>query len=390
MTRVIYADNNGLAHLPGEAKVDGKTDIGLPGSGAGIDVGEGGSYDKDSTGAVIVRAFSYDASEPGGSRFTELDIDAQNTWLAAAGDRVYVGSPYKFWAVRFEVGVAKTAETLEAYYWSGAALTQMSYMGMLKESVVSIGTAILEQTTEKEYLVYDKEIDSNWDQADDVLDTIPNTGSNLYWVCLQVPAGGLATPPRTDEIRVRGSDSDIKSSTSQTVYWGKARVEEHELLPIDVFRAPGGTPLAAVAITATQDQQFYQLRTGQNDAVSHSFILPHGIDTSCKLRMSIHYAADQPINTADIRLDVKNIVNGMAIGGGEASDYNQTTNINVVAGDTVYLDEDLTASGLIDISSLSEDDILMIELIRTDDNGGNFYPIEFILHYVIWTPGQPV
>ena len=107
-----------------------KMDYGKPGSIVALDVGEGGSYSVDEAGATIVKAFSYDASADTGTRFTELTLTAANTLLGDAGDRIYVGSPNKFWAVRAEVGVAKSAELYLGFYWNGSALTAMTYMGI--------------------------------------------------------------------------------------------------------------------------------------------------------------------------------------------------------------------------------------------------------------------
>lgn len=371
----------------GDTKIAGKVDIGGPGSGKGLDIGEGGSYQ---TGMV---AYNYDASQASGSRFTEIaDLDAQNTLLGDQGDRVYFGCANKFWAFRLLCGIAKTAEQYLIKYWNGA-LVASTYMGIDKETALALGKAILENLGETEYIVWDKDVDDDWATADNQLDTIPNTGTSLYWICLEVPVGGFATAPRVDEIKIRGTDFDVKSDTSAAMFWGKGRYLVHERIPLDLFRkGAAAPPINDINITATQSQALYTFRTGQNDDLSYRWKLPHDIDTSCKIAVSLCYMVDGAINTLDIYLDIKMATDGTALGAGETSNYAATESLILAAGDANkhQMSNITNTGGKLDISDFAADDLMYIYLKRSDANGNNCYGICLTLHYVTWTLGEHV
>lgn len=369
----------------------GKLDIGAPGVGTGLDIGEGGSYSEDKTGTTIVQAFSYDASAASGSRFTELTITANNTLLGDAGDRIYVGSTSKYWAMRFSIGVSKSTEVLLGFYWNGSALTSCSIMGTLKNSVTALGTAIFEQTTEQEYVTFDKDIDTDWASADDQLDSIPNTATALFWVCLQVPAGGLSTPPRIDDIKVRGTDVDFATGISQLIHWGKARVEIHEKIAAFTDRSAAQPTVTDSDCSANVIVPTFTLRNSQSDGVDFSWKLPQGLDTSSKIKITLDWFSN---NSGEVDLDLhyKLATQGTVFGSGEADTATLNTLITPSAADALQIEDDLTAS-LIDISAMSVDDIICFTLVRdgsADANSGNVFPISVSIHYVLWTAGEHV
>jgi len=370
-------------------------DIGGPGSIQGLDIGEGGSYQTDTSGTTIVRAFSYDASAASGSRFTSLDITANNTMLGDNGDRLYIGSTNKFWAARCEIGVANTVstETLLAFYWNGS-LTVCGLMGVLKDSSTTLSDRIFEQTTENEYIAWGKEIDSDWVAVDNQLDAIPNTGTSLYWTCLQVPASGLTTPPRIDEIRVRGSDSDFATGTAHLVHWGKARVGIHFGVSTFIDRSSAQPVISDINPSANTTFPLFTLRNNQTDAVDATFRVPFGCDTSCKLEVTFDWHASAT-GECDFDLHYKFLTQGIVIGVGE-SDTASITGILITpsAANAFQSNDDLlTASQLIDISSLAPNDLIIFTLVRdgsSDANAGNVYPHDLIIHYTEWTLGELV
>ena len=364
--------------------IRGKLDVGSPGSASGADFGEGGSYTKDSDGVTIVYAYSYDASASSGSRFTSLILDASNTWLGDVGDRMYVGSTKRFWAARFNLTQAKSVEVLEANYWNGSALTSMDLMGILKDAATTTGQAVLEQTSEKEYVTWDKDIDSNWSVADNQLDDIPNVGFSLFWVCLQVPSGGLTTPPITDEIKARGTDFDFVTGASYPVFWGQARVEKHERISLSV--PSQGAATTSIDIDANHQQTVFDFNSA-GDNLSDFWTVPEGADTSSKIAIHLTYAANA-IDTYTIDLSILKLKNVTAIGSGVSSDYTSTTNISAVAANTIYTEVSLTVTK-ISIQDLTPGDIISFELQRTDATNA-IRPIAITIHYVIYSTGEHV
>lgn len=376
--------------------IRGKLDLGEPGGvTGGLDIGEGGSYSADKDGTTIVKAFSYDASAASGSRFTELTLTAENTLLAASGDRIYVGSTSKYWAMRFTIGVANSVsdETLLGFYWDGSALASAAIMGVLKDSSTSLADRVLEQTTEQEYVTFDKAIDADWAAADNQLDTIPNAGANYFWFCLQVPASGLTTAPRVDEIKARGSDTDFVTGTAQQVHWGKARVQKISTAANFVDRSAAQPAITDFAITAGITSPVFALRNNQSDGVDGIFRLPSGIDTSSRLAVTLDWFATAT-GGCEFDFHYKIVKQGTALGGGESDTATITITITPSAANAAQTDDALlTAAQYIDVSACNAGDVIFFTLVRdgsSDANAGVVHPDQINFKYVEWTLGDLV
>ena len=371
----------------------GKMDIGKPGSIQGLDIGEGGSYTDNAAGTTIVKAFSYDASADTGTRFTELTITDNNTLLGDAGDRLYFGSTAKFWAARVEVGVANSAsdETFLPFYWNGSALTAMTMMGVLKDSATTLADRIMEQTAEKEYISWDKAIDTDWATADNQTDKIPNTGTALYWTCLQVPVGDLTTAPRIDEIKVRGTDSDFSTGTAQLVHWGKARVGINFGVSAFVERLAANPRVVDTTPSTNTISPLYKLRDSQADGVDAIFRVPHGMDTSCKISVTLDWHTTAATEV-DFDLYWAFMTQGTTLGVGVSNTGSSLATLITPSGAAQFQKNDTLATG-IDVSSLTPGDLISFTLIRQggdDTNDGDVFPHELVVHYVEWTLGELV
>ena len=385
--------NKGDPILEGQSfnfSLAGKLDVGKPGSGGGLDIGEGGSYKADAAGTTIVKAFKYDASADSGSRFTEFtNLDASNTWLGAVNDRFYVGSPHKFWGIRFNVTQAvvygDAAELVQVQFWNGSALTNCDHMGINKDDADSIGEQILKQTSQKEYVVVDNEVDTTWATADNVADKIPNTGSALYWMCFEVPTTGWSTVPIVSEIRVRGTDFDIITNSGFAVSWGKARVERHERISLVVVKSPGGTGTTGIDIDTNHQQTVFNF-DGVDD-LAFLWTLPEGIDLSCPVDVELSYSANAA-DTYDLVLAALKLKNATAINSSVASSYTGNTAVVAAASATFYKGIDLTATR-ISIQDMAADDVISFELSRTDTSNA-IYPLVVIIKFVVWTTGAHV
>ncbi len=390
----------GNANVTGNLKIDGnvsmgrvltevvfekKIDIGVPGAGGGLDVGEGGSYTTDKDGTTIVQAFTYDASATSGSRFTSLTLDASNTWLGDTGDRFYVCSQKIFWAVRFEISRGKTDEPLEIKYYDGTSMVGSFYMGILKNNATSVGLRILNQTAEKEYITWDHEISTNWTTADNVLDTIPDLTANSYCVAFEVPSTGLATAPIVTEIKARGTDFDIVTGTSYPILWGNTRVENHERIPLTVVKSPGATTTIDIDIDSAHKQTVFDF-DGAGDLVSFIWNIPEAIDTSSPIHVTLDYAANAA-DTFDIDLSMSKLRNATAIGSGIAPDFTETTAITSDTANTFYTG--VVLADTIPIQNMSTSDELSFEIQRTD-TGNAMYPLSFIIHYISFSIGEIV
>ncbi len=369
----------------GEVLINSKLDIGVPGVAGGLDVGEGGSYTTNSTGTTIVQAFSYDQSAVSGSKFTELTLDASNTLLASAGDRIYFGSTLKFWAGRFEISTASSGEVMEIFYYNGTNMTGSHYMGILKDNATSIGDDIFQQTSEKEYVTWDHEINEDWATADNIVDLIPDGASNMYWVALQVPPSGFATAPVITEIKVRGTDFDIVSGASYPVFWGQARVERHSPIALTVAKVPGGVTTVAIDIDVATQQTVFDFDS-QGDNLAFFWTLPEAIDTSSDLHITLDYAADA-IDTYELNLTVSRLTNSTLIGSSILPDFQFSNSITPDAANTIY--NTVTIGDEISIQNMSIDDQLSFGLERADATN-SLYPISITIHYIAFSTGDHV
>ncbi len=362
-----------------------KVDIGQPGVGGGLDVGEGGSYTKNITGDVIVQAFSYDASASSGSRFTELTLDATNTLLNDSADRLYVGSEIKFWAIRFAISTAKSTEIYNMSYYNGSDMVIEHYMGFLKNNATTVGTTILNQTKEQEYVIWDHSIDSSWIPADDVTDVIPNGARDMYWVAIEVPQGNLATAPVITDIKVRGTDFDIVSGASYPLFWGNARIEKHAPIQLSVQKVPGGVTTTAIDINAAHQQTVFNF-DGAGDAISFFWTLPEAIDTSSDLEVTMDYAANAA-DTYELNLSGTKLTEATPIGSAVVPDFETPVSIVAAAASTIY--HAVTIGEGINIQNMSIGDSISFGLERTDGSNA-IYPISITLHYVVYSTGDHV
>lgn len=376
-----------MLHITEDAKFESKLDIGVPGSGGGLDVGEGGSYTTDKDGTTIVQAFSYDASASSGSRFTEFtNLTASNTWLGDAGDRFYVGSTLNFWAVRFSITTGKTDELLQVLYYDGSSLINTTHMGILKDSATSSGQNVLNQTAEKEYITWDYLIKDGWSAADNILNTVPDGSSNMFWVAFEVPGSGFSTVPVVDEIKVRGTDFDIVSGASYPVFWGDARVIKHERIPLTIVKSPGGTTTTNIDIDSSHQETVFNFN-GAGDNIAFVWILPEAIDTSSMISVDMDYAVNAA-DTYEINLTASKLFDGTAIGSGITPDFSSNVSIVAAAGDTFYTGQILTPNN-ISIQDMAPDDIISFEIERTDATN-SIYPISVTIHYIAFSTGEHV
>ncbi len=383
---ISAVENAASLDIVNDVRFQTKVDIGIPGTGGGLDVGEGGSYKTDKDGTTIVQCFTYDASADTGLRFTEVtDLDASTTWLGQSGDRFYFGSTKKFWGARFNITTAKSGEVLTAGYWNGSDLTAMDYMGFLKDSATTTGQAVFEQNSEKEYVTWDHDINSNWATADNVTDKIPDVTTALFWVYFQVPAENLATALVVDEIRVRGTDVDVVSGASYSVLWGQARVVKHERISLAVVKSPGGTGTTDIDIDSAHQQKVFNF-DGVDD-LSFLWTIPEAIDTSSKIEVKLGYSANAN-DTFTLLLSARILKNATAISSTPDPDYTQSTDITAAAAATYYSEHSLMATKM-SIQKAAPNDLISFEIARTDTSNA-IYPMVVTIHYVSFSGGEHI
>ena len=381
--------NTTILHVEEDALIEGKLDIGVPGAAGGLDIGEGGSYIRNHTGTIIVQAFTYDASAASGSRFTEFtDLDASNTLLADVGDRLYIGSDELFWATRFEISTAMGDSHIQMKYYDGSRavpnLTNMTHMGILKDSATTVGERIWNQTAEKEYVTWDHAIERTWIRGDNVVDLLPDADGNKFWVVFEIPPAGITNAPVVTEIRVRGTDVDFVTGLAFQVYWGDGRIGVHERIPLTIAKTQGGTGTTNINIDSAHSQTVFNFN-GAGDEISWFWVLPECIDTSSEVDIKLEYAANA-VDTFDFTTTISELRNGTPIGSGISPDFQFTSSIPVAAANTIYVEHDITPEKF-SIENMSASDIISTEFER-DDAGNAFYPLSVTYHYLKWCNGN--
>lgn len=362
-----------------------KMDIGNYDVDGGLDMGTGGSFFQDEAGVVVVKVFQFDNSAVSGSKFTEVsDLNAQHTWLDDDNDALYVGLPKKFWAARFEIGVAKSSETLMLEYWDGSVMQANTYSCVEKTDSVLIGNVFLEGTPgDTEYIQWDHTI-TDWIAVDDQADVIPDTGTDLFWIRIRNP-GIIATPPRTDEIRVRRSDTDSVTGKGQLVFWGEARPEKAFRKDFNsVVKVAANPKILEQPITSTIDIPLYEFRNNNTDAVQITVTVGAEVDTGMCVALSLVYYSD---DAGEIDWDIayKFLKQGTAVGGGESNTESFSVSTTPSAAGEWQTDVDLTgANNQVDISTLMAGDDVAISIGRngsTDTNSGVVFPATLVLKF---------
>ena len=337
-----------------------------------------------------LRVFFYDASAPSGSRFTEItDFTTEFFTPTDAGDRIYFGAPQniKTWSVRAIPTIGKSPEKYIAKYYSILAndLVEVSWMSM-NDQCIDQNDKDLWRISNEQYFTLNKNIDADWLARKGILDKIPDSGEFRYWSILEVPVGGIATPAKIKDVTYRSNGVSQLECNSQSVFWGNARVKVSDEIPAINFW-DGGIPVtASLPITSTLIQTVHKLRNAANDAIHAPWSIPFGVDTSTPMEIYLSFSSSAAITTADIQLDLKAVSRtGGIIGAGESSDRIVTRNITtsgINANESILLIDDY------DISNLLEGDLIFIQITRTDNNGGDFFPLDFFLNPTLYKIGK--
>jgi len=338
-----------------------------------------------------LRVFKYIASDPSGSRFTEiLNFDVTDfTMPTGAGDRLYFSAPQgiKAWAIFALPLQAKSTETLIGKYWSATAgdLVEVDYMAMNGQCLDQSSKQIWEITNDDHFTI-NRNIDADWIGRDNILDKIPNTGDSRHWVILENPVGGIATPARLKSIAYRSNGVSQLDCNKQSIFWGTSRVKISHKMPAIEFWNGGIPNVKLLDITSTAMQSVHKLRSALGDTIKGPWSFPFGVDTSTPIEILLSYSASAPINTADLEINLKSVshTNGN-IGVSQTSDRIITKNINISATGKV---ESIVLIDDYSIADFLEADIIFIQLKRTDNNGGEFYPIEFCINYHAYKIGK--
>lgn len=337
-----------------------------------------------------LKVFKYDASATSGSKFTEItDLNTSLQTSGDANDRLYFSGQQGVltWAIKTLCETAKTSpEKYIVKYWSATAgdLIEVDWMSMNDTCIRQNGKNLWEITNDQ-YITLSEKIFGDWIGRDNILDKIPNTGESRYWFVLENPIGGIATPPKINRIMFR-SNGVSKLNCNWDVFWGIARVIISHKIPAINFWDGGIPNTATLNITSTAIQTVYKLRNALGDAIHGPYSFPFGIDTSTPIEIALSYSASTAINTADIQIDLYTASHTDGnIGTGQTSDRIITRNITIPSagkvGSVVLIDD-------YSIDDFLEADIMFIQITRTDNNGGDFYPLEFCINYNIFKVGR--
>lgn len=224
----------------GEFIFEQKGDVGTPGQPAGLDVGEGGSYDTDKNGYANVAFFSFDASAASGSKFTQFTNNA-GTQLTEVGDAVYACGINAFSATRFTITTAMVvgAGSIIAEHWDGATWVACSIATYAKDTLEHRAN-INFSNVETQYVEHTNTVYASWVADNNVLDEIPLLSEDMYCVRYRVVAA-ITSGMVFESGKLRGNDFDI-TAAGINVSWGKNRTSELELHEQGLFNAITSAP----------------------------------------------------------------------------------------------------------------------------------------------------
>ena len=368
--------------------IPGSGRIGHPGTVSGLCVGEGGPTQDD------VVSFVYDDSAVSESRFASIDINSPNTLPSDAGDRVYFGAPRIFWAIEIALGVAASNDGVYILrYWDGSSLRQSTVMVIEGEQINRATDFFSTDPSRSMIATWDRDVIDEWIAGDDETDLLPSTGSDLFWIAVEVASSPLIAP-RLDKIETRGSDFDIAGiDFARPIFWGRCRHESELTANTSALDAAAtdAAKISNVNITGTLTAALHQFKNNKTESVSLRWKIPDQTDTSCKVQIFIDISA-LSAGGVDWELDFLILEDGAPLGPGESSTGIITATIPVGSSGVVLLNRNLTAVTKIDISFVDPGSIMEVTLRRmgmADANPGSVFLHAVRIVSITWQLGKP-
>jgi hypothetical protein len=373
--------------------------VGVPGQGRESVFGEGDSY----VSGMLV--YTYD-----GSSYTDKTTEARstesstfglpnnnvNTALYISTQRLTAGTtdPIKFFGVKVDCVTASVGGELVTEYWDGSSWIEFNSMSTMSgDKYLPHGKDIFGRSS-VEQVRFDYHIGDDWQKNDPV-----SFGTNLYWIRVRV-ASSTSTSPIFEQIKIHSNRTEINEDGFME-YFGTGR--SINILPFDsgTFQAANNSPtnqdlwLGDNLGVGRIENQFV---SGTTDRVGLVRPLPLDLDTSCKLRLTLHLHSELVDTSPDIDFTIRYSASNVGSSVYDATTLSPTTAVgqNTVTvsatnpgQDKQFIAEvDLDVSDFVTRDSNNIGDLLWISIQR--DNDGNASDVSLIqveIQYVQWCNG---
>ncbi len=244
----------------------------------------------DSTDGGNLTDVSDGLRDPGGATATFQGTALNHTMLigsAIEGE----GETLKHFGIKIAQTVAAVGigKPFVMEIWDGSAWAKIGAMSSHSSKFYRYGNDLFLRKT-SEHLRYGVDETSPWLRKS-------INGHNLYWARIRI-VGTVTTAPVFDQFKLSPNRTEINEDGTST-YHGNARFRQTLVMAGNLFGESGGVSNASVPIGSGSIPQGWNHRmknnqlNGNGDAIYAQFTLPHGIDTSQRVKVRIIYQVEQ-------------------------------------------------------------------------------------------------
>lgn len=368
--------------------VIGESATGLPGRGYETIMGEGDSYAWD------MEVHMYNVGAASGTRFTSVTAEARSqtgsifgfSAGAAVGDCLYVANPIPFPGLKMSVVTAMVpaaATDLVCEIWDGAAWDTVTTMDRQSSYPFATRRKLMFSDTGAAQVRFNPLALSTWTADEDILDTLPVYGQDMYIFRVRVVGQAPTVVPAIEYFEVHTNRFEVNSGGA-TEYFGRSR-KWISSPPINPENLPRGASFPAnedITISANitlqrERNEFGAVGLGQ---LQGCYNVPDAMDTSAPLRMTIAwYPLTAAAGNVKWQLDVAQVsINSILNGTLPEQYYTKTIIASGVAKMLVTTTFDINVED-------AGDYLLAFRLYRNGGVGGDTYGSSAVLDSITFT-----
>jgi len=359
-----------------------------------INIGEGNAFDSDQYGNPIVEYWSYNNSNPSGSKFARFTNNS-GTQLTDADDAIIVGCKFTFPAIRIGINIPMvTANYITTEYWNGTTWVDLGsgrpgggVAAYRRIDMVRRGNNIF-RDVEEQFVECSQNLFDNgdWSSANNILDQIPNWDANENFFAIRFRNNGVLTTGMQFVHGLVKPHGFMVATSGYKINWGLYRTDGSLYIDSKTFTYDAINPPTDVSVQTSNSINFGIIPSfkktgviGSNGTsqVSTAFVIPASISTASPLHLYIDGLATDA-SAGDIsstiyiaRINVNNPPTHLPI---DEFSIDQITTVPV----TGFVNSFTTIHQEIDISAYNDGDLLLIAFARHADELADTYAGDFI------------
>jgi len=275
--------------------------VGVPEKGRHTGIGHGLSYAR---GMVVFTTDNTTTSTSEGSNIVDISLVARDEILGeftfqgiSDGYSILLGADLndgydnlKHWGLKVEQAVASIENIKRSFgfeIWNGSSWEEISVLSYNRDELYKYSNEVFLRTDSSERILFGIDNDTVWQKK-----TI--NGKNLYWSRIVIK-DTLTTLPTFTQFRLTASSANFNTDGFLS-FLGRSRFKKTLQSVGNSFGESGGIVSSNINVgtggnpTGWSHEVKLSTFTNVNDAITYQFVLPHGIDTSMPLSLSVCYS----------------------------------------------------------------------------------------------------